>query len=104
MNSITILGSRMVHKISYCLNISRKLCNQPFHCCDDDENENGVRNGFELVEDPLKKMCVDTSESVDSNKDGSFDRWKFLPRVRLKMDVERVLDVLRQDDPEFDFR
>ncbi|XP_019464840.1 PREDICTED: pentatricopeptide repeat-containing protein At3g60050-like isoform X1 [Lupinus angustifolius] len=100
MNSITLLGSRMVQKISYCLNISRILCNQPFHC---DGDDNGDRNGFELVEEPLKKMCVDTNESDDSSEDVNYNRRKFSPRIRLKMDVERVVNVFGQDDPMFDF-
>ena len=105
MNSIALLGHRMVHKIFHCVNISRKLCNQPFHC--DDE----VRSGFELVEEPLKKMCVATCESVDvdsNEEDGSFNRNQFLHRNEfldnVRMDAERILEVVGQDGPEFDFR
>ncbi|CAL0303390.1 unnamed protein product [Lupinus luteus] len=49
-------------------------------------------------------MCVDTSECFDSNEDESYNQRKLSPRIQLKIDVKRILDVLRQDVPEFDFR
>lgn len=63
MNSITLLGHRMVHKISHCLNFTRMLCDQPFRGDDD-----VVRNGFDFVEEePLKKMFVGSCENFDLN-------------------------------------
>ncbi|XP_061358975.1 pentatricopeptide repeat-containing protein At3g60050-like [Gastrolobium bilobum] len=98
MNSITLLVHRMVQKISHCLNISRKLCDQPFH-----SDEGVVRSGYELVEEPLKKMFVATCESVDyDRKQNLHFRDGFLESVR--MDVERVLEVFHKDSVEFDFR
>ncbi|XP_057763315.1 pentatricopeptide repeat-containing protein At3g60050-like [Arachis stenosperma] len=106
MNSLVLLGHRMVHKISHCVNICRKLCNQPFHC-DDDED----RSGFELVEEPLKKMCATSCDIVDFDLNGdkaSFDRKQFLHRngsiENVRMDAEKILEVLGQDSPELDFR
>lgn len=99
MNSITILGHRMVQIISHCLNISRRFCDQPFHV-----DDGVVSREFDLVEEPLKKMYVASCESVDlSYKYDSF-RYGQQRFSDLGIDVERVLEVLRRDCLDFDFR
>ncbi|XP_045814341.1 pentatricopeptide repeat-containing protein At3g60050-like [Trifolium pratense] len=144
MNSITLLGHRMVHKIYQCLNITRKLCDQPFHVVDDEV----VRNGFELVEEPLKKMFLGSFENVDLNNNEEngfgYNQRRFLGRDGLlgnvgridferengdlndednsfgcgqrrfsvrdcllrnvRINVERILEVLRKDELDFDFK
>lgn len=130
----------MVHKISQCFNVTRKLSDQPFRA--DDEV---VRTGFELVEEPLKKMVVASCENVvdlnNNNEENCFgyNQRKFFVRdsllgngkreninlndeencsgynqrtyfvrdrllVNFRMNVERVLEVLRRDGLDFEIR
>ncbi|XP_061369536.1 pentatricopeptide repeat-containing protein At3g60050-like isoform X2 [Gastrolobium bilobum] len=101
MNSIALLGPRMVHKFSHCLIISRRLCNHPF---------NG--DEFECVEEPLKKVGSDYDSTVDErlhlNEDWSCNQKPFSLRKgfleAVKLDAKRVLEVLRQDGPGLDSR
>ena len=50
MNFVALFGTRVVHKSSCFLFISRKLCD----CSFDGGDKNG--NGFQYVEEPLKRM------------------------------------------------
>ncbi|KAK7343685.1 hypothetical protein VNO77_12618 [Canavalia gladiata] len=99
MNSIALLGPRMVHKFSHSLIILRRLCNHP-------------SDGFECVEEPLKKLGSDYDSNVDErlhlNEDWSSNQKQFSLRKgfleTVKLDAKRVLEVLRQDGPGLDAR
>ncbi|XP_028790408.1 pentatricopeptide repeat-containing protein At1g55630-like [Neltuma alba] len=107
MFSLALVGPRIVHKFSYCLAISRKLCDQPF---DGDR----VESGFDFVEEPLRRMWNQSdfdaignrghnSHEDESNNPKHFSlRQGFLESV--KIDAERVYEVLRQDGPGIDAR
>lgn len=105
---IALVGPRIVHNFSCCLNIVRKFCDLPLH-------GDGVKNGFECVEEPLKKMWrfsdVDsiTDESFDPYEDESYNnqthfssRQGFIENARI--DATRVLEILGQDGPGLDSR
>ncbi|PNT11045.1 hypothetical protein POPTR_012G141400v4 [Populus trichocarpa] len=76
MNSVALFGTRVVHKLSCFLFISRKLCDCSFDGGDKNDN------GFQYVEEPLKRIR-DYFEST-------------------RIDAYRVLDILRRDGPGFD--
>ncbi|KAF7840354.1 pentatricopeptide repeat-containing protein [Senna tora] len=99
--------SPVVHRLSYCLAISRKLCDQPFH-------GDRVENGYECVEEPLKNMWkhsdYDTfrNKSHSSHEDETYNKKHLSLRKgfleNTKLDAERVLEILRQDGPGLDAR
>lgn len=101
MNSVTLLGSKRVHKCSHSLIILRRLCNHPFD-----------GDGFEFIEEPLKKLGSDYDSTVDErlhvNEDWGFKQKQFSLRKgfleTVKLDAKRVLEVLRQDGPGLDAR
>lgn len=105
MNSISLFGPRVVHKLSCFFIFSRKLCDQGF------DGDNGG-NGFGCVEEPLKNMWKSSNfESVFYEKPNSCEhesrarghvsaRWDFFDNIRI--DARRVLEVLMQDGPGFD--
>ncbi|EEF51393.1 pentatricopeptide repeat-containing protein, putative [Ricinus communis] len=97
MNTIALSGTRMVHKFSYILVFSRKLCDCSF---DGDKSD----NGFRYIEEPLKRLWKnsDFGSCGSENRDnGNYSQRKwFFENVRI--DAARVLDILRQDGPGFD--
>ncbi|KAI4351750.1 hypothetical protein L6164_006072 [Bauhinia variegata] len=107
MNSIALLGSMLVNKLPYCLNISRTLCDHPFH-------GDKFENGFGCVEEPLRKIwnCLDrdptTDEILNAYSDKSHNQKHYSLRQRflgnIKLDAKRVLQILQQDGPGFDAR
>ncbi|XP_054789706.1 LOW QUALITY PROTEIN: pentatricopeptide repeat-containing protein At1g55630-like [Prosopis cineraria] len=107
MFSLALVGSRIVHKFSYRLAISCKLCDQPFH-------GDHVENGFEFYEEPLRRMWDQSDYDVIRNKghssleDENYNQKHFSLRQgfleSVKIDAERVFEVLRQDGPGVDSR
>ncbi|KAI4347543.1 hypothetical protein L6164_008349 [Bauhinia variegata] len=107
MNSLAPTRFKIVHKLSYFLNISRTLCDHPFR-------SDGIENGFECVEEPLRKMWKfldhdsTSDEIVNAYKDNCHNQQYYSLRQRLlgnmKLDAERVLQMLQQDGPGFDAR
>ncbi|CAJ1977065.1 unnamed protein product [Sphenostylis stenocarpa] len=101
MNSIIVLGPKMVHKIPHSLIILRRLCSHRFD-----------GDGFECIEEPLKKLGLDCDSAVDLrlrlNEDCGYNQKQFSLRKgfleNVKLDAKRVLDVLRQDGPGLDAR
>ncbi|XP_057424755.1 pentatricopeptide repeat-containing protein At3g60050-like [Lotus japonicus] len=101
MNLLARLGPKMVHRLSHCLIISRRLCDRPFG-----------GDGFECVEEPLKKLGSDYDSSVDEwfqlNEESSGNQKPFSLRKgfleSVKLDAKRVLEILRQDGPGLDAR
>ncbi|KAJ7974197.1 Pentatricopeptide repeat [Quillaja saponaria] len=105
MNFINLVGPRLVHKISYCLNISRKLCDHTFH-------GDGSANEFECVEEPLKKKWRSSNpeyisdESPNLYENESYNQGDFSLRPgfseNVRINARRVLEILQQDGPSFD--
>ncbi|KAH1139765.1 hypothetical protein AAZX31_10G223100 [Glycine max] len=101
MNSITLLGPKRVQNFSHSWIILRRLCSHPFD-----------GNGFEFIEEPLKKLGPDYDTNVDERlhlkEDWGYNRKQFSLRKgfleTVKLDAKRVLEVLRQDGPGLDAR
>ncbi|KRH35313.1 hypothetical protein GLYMA_10G235900v4 [Glycine max] len=101
MNAITLLGPKRVQNFSHSLIILRRLCSHPFD-----------GNGFEFIEEPLKKLGPDYDTNVDERlhlkEDWGYNRKQFSLRKgfleTVKLDAKRVLEVLRQDGPGLDAR
>lgn len=106
MNSIALLRlrKRVVHKFFHCFVISRRLCKDTF--------AGSNNNGFECIEEPLKKIVSDFDSNLDKgfhlNEDSSFGQNPFSLRQgfieSVKLDAKRALEVLRQDGPGLDAR
>ncbi|KAF2315623.1 hypothetical protein GH714_040137 [Hevea brasiliensis] len=87
----------VLYKLSFSSFISRKLCDYSF---DSDRSD----NGFQYVEEPLKRVWG--YSDFDSSGYGSHNEERFSLRQRffenVRSDAARVLDILRQDGLGFD--
>lgn len=101
MNSLYLLGPRLVPKISSFFIVSRKFCDSGL---DGDK----VDNGFGCVEEPLKGTwrCSDFDSISYGKPDETRVRGHFSARKgffdNVKIDARRILEVLEQDGPSFD--
>ncbi|KAI6696307.1 hypothetical protein NL676_016426 [Syzygium grande] len=106
MNSRALFGPRIVQKISHMQFSSRTLCDRGFR-------GGKIKEEFECVEEPLKKMWVTDSDcfmddarilsEYESSGDEYYStRQNFCANARV--DAENVLRILRQDGPGFDVK
>lgn len=106
MNSRALFGPRIVQKISHMQFSSRTLCDRGFR-------GGKIKEEFERVEEPLKKMWVTDSDcfmddarilsEYESSGDEYYStRQNFCANARV--DAEKVLRILRQDGPGFDVK
>lgn len=106
MNSRALFGPRIVHKISHLLISCRTLCDRGFR-------GGKIKEGFECVEEPLKKMLVNDSDGFmddarilseyeSSGEEYYSTRQNFCANARVG--AEKVLRVLQRDGPGFDVK
>ncbi|XP_059629275.1 pentatricopeptide repeat-containing protein At3g60050-like [Cornus florida] len=117
MYSIAIFGRRVVPKFSSFYDISRSLCSRT-------SNGDGIDDGFRSVEESLNETwkssdidsillekshsnefvgCSGGESSFGSHSQGNFSvKRSYFENVRI--DAERVLDILQQDGPGFDVK
>ncbi|KAM7273152.1 hypothetical protein ACFE04_027816 [Oxalis oulophora] len=106
MNSLSLFGSRVLHKSSSCFFVfsQRRFCELSF---DDGSSSNiptDVDNEYFCIDEPLKKMYIPPDFDCNNNTYSSFEKQSsrqcFIRTA--KSDAGRVLEILHQDGPGFD--
>ncbi|CAI0403364.1 unnamed protein product [Linum tenue] len=95
MNVVALFGTRFVHRVPCMVGVWRKLCDYS------SDGDAMMDNGFQLIEEPLKRTWGDSGPDSGSELETHIEsRWS--QRQRGRFEAERVIEVLRQDGPGVD--